>query len=862
MTWYKTGTVNATQGSNAIIGTGTAFISNSRVGDAFRGPDGEWYEVINIASDTAMSISPNYQGVTTTSGDYAIAPMQGYVKDTADALRAASLVIGNSGSEAAAQVALAKGYAEAAEEDKDDAALSATNAAASESTAVAASTTAVSSATSATNSATLATTAAVSMGRFLTPKATLPTTRDDGSPLQVGDKVLNTTNGVEYVYKATGWVANNIDTQQLASSTGSSLVGHNTETVATALTRAGVGNEFAWGNIKGNTSDYSTTSSTLGPDMTTLTRTGFDASGVHGAGTVGSLVGPVAGNNTFGYYLVELVIRTTAKGYVNVLFDNAPLIGDHPQGYPFVVGGVTTVGIENNRAIDDVTYTFMYETSGSTFSQIKVQTDTAWAGQITSIKLFSVTPMKFAVGGAATGNGPRNPFGLKGGGYARNDIALGDKFTLGAFYPDDGLPKTPAHNVANGAKALASCRNGDQNTAAGTYTLQYNETSNNTGFGYSALKLNTKGRENNANGYKSLTNNTVGSRNNASGFWALGLLVDGDFNTGTGWYAGRNLASGSSNTYTGARAGFSNTGGTGNTYTGAHSGYGNGAAIGPYDYVTCTGSEAWAFGLGATAHGTQARVGSLTAPSPEGCAFGHLADASGDYGPTAIGYKATASGSRSTAVGEEAKAIGQQSMSFGALAEANADYTVALGAQAGRGNTGARNTFIGPGAGAATNTFSNITAIGSFSQVTGNNQIQLGDSSTVTYVYGTVQNRSDSRDKADIRDTTLGLAFIESLRPVDYRWDMREDYVGVPKDGSKKRVRMHHGFIAQEVQKTTKESGVEFGGHQDHLIDGGKDVQSLGYDEFIAPLTRAIQELSAMVKAQALEIEKLKVSVK
>jgi len=88
MPWYKSGTVSVALNSNAVIGTGTAFISNGRVGDAFRGPDGGWYEITNIASDTAMSISPNYQGPTNAAGVYALAPMQGYVKDSADALRA------------------------------------------------------------------------------------------------------------------------------------------------------------------------------------------------------------------------------------------------------------------------------------------------------------------------------------------------------------------------------------------------------------------------------------------------------------------------------------------------------------------------------------------------------------------------------------------------------------------------------------------------------------------------------------------------------------------------------------------------------------------------------------------------------
>lgn len=88
MPWYKTGTANVTLNSNAVTGTGTAFIVNCRVGDAFRGPDGRWYEVTNVASNTAISIDPPYIGATASGGGYALAPMQGYVKDSADALRA------------------------------------------------------------------------------------------------------------------------------------------------------------------------------------------------------------------------------------------------------------------------------------------------------------------------------------------------------------------------------------------------------------------------------------------------------------------------------------------------------------------------------------------------------------------------------------------------------------------------------------------------------------------------------------------------------------------------------------------------------------------------------------------------------
>ncbi len=88
MPWYKQGTVAVAVGQTTVTGTGTEFAANTRVGDAFQGPDGRWYEVTNIASDTVMSIWPPYQAATNAAGLYALAPMQGYVKDSADALRA------------------------------------------------------------------------------------------------------------------------------------------------------------------------------------------------------------------------------------------------------------------------------------------------------------------------------------------------------------------------------------------------------------------------------------------------------------------------------------------------------------------------------------------------------------------------------------------------------------------------------------------------------------------------------------------------------------------------------------------------------------------------------------------------------
>ena len=219
-----------------------------------------------------------------------------------------------------------------------------------------------------------------------------------------------------------------------------------------------------------------------------------------------------------------------------------------------------------------------------------------------------------------------------------------------------------------------------------------------------------------------------------------------------------------------------------------------------------------------------------------------------------------------------------------AMTSANA--AAILGANAGQNLTsGNQNTFCGTSSGAGQTTQGNNSICGYFSNcadgggvhysncsvlganirngvISSNNQVQLGDSATTTYAYGAVQNRSDIRDKTDIRDTILGLDFIEKLRPVDFRWDYRELYkdevidpetqqlttIEVPKDGSRKRNRYHHGLIAQEVKQAIDEIGVDFGGYQDHKVSGGYDRLTIGYEELIGPLVKAIQQLSARVK--------------
>ena len=227
----------------------------------------------------------------------------------------------------------------------------------------------------------------------------------------------------------------------------------------------------------------------------------------------------------------------------------------------------------------------------------------------------------------------------------------------------------------------------------------------------------------------------------------------------------------------------------------------------------------------------------------------------------------------SNTIGTNNVAIGGASLMF----NISGTYNVAVGDSALFFNTESNfNTAIGAWS-LFNATYSNCSGLGNSSSVTASNQIQLGNSATTTYVYGTVQNRSDLRDKADVRDTLLGLDFINKLRPVDYKWDMREYYKenypikkdnqteedykiiineyiennklsNITHNGTKKGNRYHHGLIAQEVKQVLVENNIDFGGYQDHSTNGGDDVLSIGYDELIAPLIKSIQELTKEIK--------------
>lgn len=207
-------------------------------------------------------------------------------------------------------------------------------------------------------------------------------------------------------------------------------------------------------------------------------------------------------------------------------------------------------------------------------------------------------------------------------------------------------------------------------------------------------------------------------------------------------------------------------------------------------------------------------------------------------------------GSENVAVGVNAMPLntgGTQNVSVGDL---TMSYAVGATLNTALGYTALRNMQDGSQATSLTN----CTGVGFNARVSGNSQIQLGNAGTTPYAYAALQIRSDERDKTEVRDTDLGIEFINGLRPVRGKWNMRDDYYVEQKDGTlsfdekaylsktKMRTREHDWFIAQEVEQLCNKLGVDFAGLHNAKVNGGCDVYSLGYTDFIPPMTKAIQQ--------------------
>jgi hypothetical protein len=175
-----------------------------------------------------------------------------------------------------------------------------------------------------------------------------------------------------------------------------------------------------------------------------------------------------------------------------------------------------------------------------------------------------------------------------------------------------------------------------------------------------------------------------------------------------------------------------------------------------------------------------------------------------------------------------ANLIGNSNAAFGAnaLLVATNDGNTAVGATAlSTLTTGANNTGIGFGAQPSTATVSNTITLGNSSIATLRCQV-----TTITAL-------SDQRDKKDIVDIPVGLAFVQALRPVAFLWNMR--------DGGKIDV-PEFGFIAQELQAAQETTGITV----PNLVSLENPERLEASQSTLLPvLVKAIQELKAELDA-------------
>jgi len=188
---------------------------------------------------------------------------------------------------------------------------------------------------------------------------------------------------------------------------------------------------------------------------------------------------------------------------------------------------------------------------------------------------------------------------------------------------------------------------------------------------------------------------------------------------------------------------------------------------------------------------------------------------------------------------------------------------VAIGTNSMCGYTGIRSIGIGFGAGrvsqTALNPYNNCSQIGNEAVATGDNQVVLGDSSITALKCNvqTITSLSDERTKENIKDSNLGLEFINELKtktfnkknPADWEGDIleeqyknkeSEDYIR-PKNNPT----TYTGLIAQEVKGVLDKLNIS---EWDGWNEEPNGVQRLGYGALVMPLIKAVQELSAQVE--------------
>jgi hypothetical protein len=434
------------------------------------------------------------------------------------------------------------------------------------------------------------------------------------------------------------------------------------------------------------------------------------------------------------------------------------------------------------------------------------------------------------------------------------------------------------HNSLQGS-AIPANNTGSINTAIGAYTLYNNSSgSDNTAVGHQSMTFNTTGSINTAVGMNSLYSNTSGADNTAVGFDALYSNLNGLDNTALGYFALYSSAHGHFGVAIGAlsqRYAYDGTFNNFNTSVGYASLYGSATpanntglfnvALGAYTmYNNSTGGYNIAIGYNALVTNS---AGNFNVAVGHEALFNNTAQSL-----TAVGYQVlynNSTGIRNAAFGEKAmfgNTSGQDNVGIGAstlFSTTASNYNTAIGpAAGGLFNHGSFNTFVGHSATANGAGYTNSTALGDNTLVTGSNMVRIGNGVSSIGGPQNWSNTSDARIKTNVRSDIPGLAFIKLLKPVSYNksYSKENEIKGtinpppLAADNNYETTR-YSGFLAQEVEAAAKEIGYDFSGVDKPKNE--KDLYSLRYSDFVVPLVKAVQEQQTMIEEQMKMIKEL-----
>ena len=432
-----------------------------------------------------------------------------------------------------------------------------------------------------------------------------------------------------------------------------------------------------------------------------------------------------------------------------------------------------------------------------------------------------------------------------------------------------GANTTGASNTAMGGNALDANTTASNNTAVGYVSLGANTTAaNGTAVGANALQANTTGADNTGLGKGALASNTTAAQNTAVGVRSMEDTTTGDDNTAIGWGSLTQNTTGTNNTALGRSALATNTVGTHNTAVGTSSlatfNVGSGAAT----FNTAVGAGS----------GNLLTTGINNTLIGAGCGDA-LTDADTNVAVGAFALTTDTKGSKSVAIGHSAL----EAQNF--TSSANSDNT-AVGDNCGKAvTTGTQNTLVGSAAGQTiqgggantvvgynvqTGTAARVRSvlIGSNFNASGDNAVRIGTSNgTATLALDGSDTSwaaaSDERLKKDVTDSTVGLSFINALRPVTFKWNAKNaiantlpQYDADSSDPVYGEGKAHHGFIAQEVKAVIDANSDVVDGH--NLWNQDPDgTQQVAPSALVPMLVKAMQEQSALITALTARITTL-----